>query len=514
MNKPILYLYGPSGSGKSAVGRVLAEALDLPLFDLDDEIEARSGITIPEIFASQGESGFRAVEKQTLGVLLTPDEKIVSLGGGALTRPAVREMAENSGQIVLLTASIDELLARMENDPTQRPLLAGDRRTQLQGMLDKRGPHYDSFPLQIDTTGQTPAEVAWEIQVQTGRYHATGMGAGHDVRVLPGGIDHIGQAMISRGLRGPVMLVSDENVGELYVDRVIESLTKVGYKTQKIIIPPGEKYKTLETVSKLWDAFLSAKIERKSTVLALGGGVVGDLAGFAAATILRGVPWVVLPTSLLAMVDASLGGKTGFDPPAGKNLVGAFHAPRLVVADPDVLSTLPEEEFISGMAEVIKHGVIQDPVLFSCCEDLGDLAELVSRAMGVKVRIIQEDPYEQGIRAALNLGHTVGHGVEKVSGFEIRHGEGVAIGMVIEARMAEKIGIAESGLADKIATMLDAVGLPTEIPPDLDRQAIIDVMKLDKKRARGQVLFALPTKIGDVKVGVEVEGWETVISDQ
>jgi 3-dehydroquinate synthase len=251
----------------------------------------------------------------------------------------------------------------------------------------------------------------------------------------------------------------------------------------------------------------------------LGGGVTGDLAGFASATWLRGLPWVAVPTSLLAMVDASMGGKTGFDLPVGKNLVGAFHPPRLVLADPDVLATLPKAEWINGMAEVIKHGVIADPGLFERCrgfqlfEDSANLAALVSRAMAVKVKIIEEDPYENGIRASLNLGHTVGHGVELASGFQLRHGEAVAIGMVVEARMAEQIGLAGTGLASEIAAVLEAVGLPTEIQADLDHETVAAAMMRDKKKACGVVKFALPAAIGDVRVGVEIDDWRSMIKN-
>jgi 3-dehydroquinate synthetase len=232
---------------------------------------------------------------------------------------------------------------------------------------------------------------------------------------------------------------------------------------------------------------------------------------------------VGVPTSLLAMVDASMGGKTGFDLPQGKNLVGAFHPPRLVLADPDVLETLPEVEFVNGMAEVVKHGVIADVNLFEACRDLPgfasrndrnasqNLAGLVSQAMAVKVKIIEEDPYEQNIRQALNLGHTVGHGVELASGFQLRHGEAVAIGMVAEARMAEKIGLAEAGLTDEIAAICQAVGLPTEIPSHLDQNEIAAAMTRDKKKAGGVVKFALPAAISDVRVGIEIEDWKSMI---
>ena len=222
------------------------------------------------------------------------------------------------------------------------------------------------------------------------------------------------------------------------------------------------------------------------------------------------------------MVDASMGGKTGFDLPEGKNLVGAFHPPRLVLADPETLATLPERELRSGMAEVLKHGIIADPALFEIFTtktrriqsffEKEELAEIVRRGIAVKIKIIEEDPYEQGIRAALNLGHTIGHAVELVSGFELLHGEAVGIGMIVEAKLAEQMGIAETGLADKITETLVGLGLPTEIPQHLPTPNIIRTMQTDKKKSAGIIRFALPVKIGEVRIGVEVEGLEEVLA--
>ena len=361
-----------------------------------------------------------------------------------------------------------------------------------------------------------PEQVSWDIQRLLGRYHLRGMGAGYDVIVQEGGLDQLGEMLNARNLGGPVLVVSDTNVAPLYGERVLKSLSAAGYTASQLVIPAGEAHKTMETVEFLWRGCLEAGLDRKSTIVALGGGVVGDLAGFAAATFMRGCNWVAVPTTLLAMVDASLGGKTGFDLPEGKNLVGAFHPPRLVLADPDVLSTLPERELRAGMAEVVKHGVIADPELFNLCAQGWDtviarLPEVVRRGMAVKVKVIEEDPYEQGVRAALNLGHTIGHAVELVSGFSLLHGEAVAIGMVAEARLAERLTVADRGLSETLEETLLALGLPVEIPENLPRADIIRAMKMDKKKAAGVVRFALPVKIGEVKVGVEVENLEEAL---
>jgi 3-dehydroquinate synthase len=513
-----IFLYGPSGSGKSTAGRLMAANLNLSFLDLDDEIEAQAGMSIPEIFEREGESGFRKHETRALRAALAGDEKVISLGGGALLSSENLAMAAAKGQIVVLSGSLETLYSRLESAETPRPLLRGDSKERLRTLLAERERHYASFPLQVNTDGKDPAKVAWELQVCLGTFHLRGMASrkhpGYDARVFPGALDALGKMMSARGLRGPIVVVSDENVARYHLDRAYETLSGIGYKTHRFTIPPGESYKTMDTVAQIWTQLAKARVERGSTVVALGGGVLGDLVGFAAATYLRGVSWVTVPTSLLAMVDAGIGGKTGADLPQGKNLVGAFHPPRLALVDPEVLRTLPALEFINGMAEVLKHGVIADPWLLDHGQEISPLAdpkiltEVVRRAVAVKVKIIEEDPFEAGIRAALNFGHTVGHGIELASDYQIRHGEAVSIGMVIETRMAEEIGLAHKGLSDEIANHLRNAGLPVSMPVGLDRGLIARAMKRDKKIAESQLKFALPAAIGDVQVGIRVENWE------
>jgi shikimate kinase/3-dehydroquinate synthase len=509
-----IFLYGPSGSGKSSLGERLALQLGLTLHDLDARIEAQAGMDIPAIFAKEGESSFRLREKRVLHEVVTASPAVVALGGGALLDPESRNLVSRFGDVLCLRASPETLLTRLHHE-NDRPLLDGDRRKQMMQLLQERSRHYNSFPLQLDTDGLTLEQATREAQIALGAFRVRGMGPDYDVRVRPGSLDDLGEAMVKHHLVGPVMVVSDENVGSLYLEQASTSILKAGYEVYDVHFQAGELYKTLETVARLWDAFAQAHLERKSTVVALGGGVVGDLAGFAAATFLRGVPWVNVPTSLLAMVDASVGGKTGANLRQGKNLVGSFHAPRLVHVDPEMLSTLPDVELRNGLAEVVKTGVIGDSRIFARCQEGKEvvrpvLDELVRRSLAVKIEIIMEDPYESGRREALNLGHTIGHALEKVSDFSLHHGEAVAIGMVFEARLSQRLGLMEDGLIKQLIEVLEGLGLPVQIPDKLSKDALIAVMRSDKKRVGGKLRFSLPIRVGEVRTGIEVDEAEII----
>ncbi len=512
-----IYVYGPPGSGKSTVGRLLADRLSYEFVDLDQEIEASLGRSISEIFSKDGESVFRQIEQAHIAEQQKKPRVIISLGGGALLNDQCRFQVEELGSVVCLNASIDRLLSRLQESGEARPLLAGDvaeMRARLDGLLASRAKHYESFKIKLNTTELSLEQVVEAIQIRLGLYHIRGMGQEYDVVVKTGGLENAGDEFRRRGIKSPLALVTDENVGPIYAGRLLENLQQSGFAVSLITIPAGEDHKNMQTINNLWESFLKAGLERSSTVLALGGGVVTDLAGFAAATYLRGIKWAAISTSLLGMVDASLGGKTGTDLPQGKNLIGAFYSPSLVLADPSVLKTLPQAQLRSGMAEVIKHAIIGDPLLYyDICNRSSNnkdwlkqdsLDAIVRRAVAVKVKIILADPYEQGLRQVLNLGHTIGHAIELVSGFRLSHGESIGIGMVVEARLAEKMKLAQSGLSNEIAETLDHLGLPNKVPTDLSRQAILSAVKLDKKRANGKVLFALPIKIGEVRPGIEV----------
>jgi shikimate kinase / 3-dehydroquinate synthase len=361
-----LFLYGPPGAGKSSLGTRLAGRLRLPFYDLDGLIEAGQGCTIEQIFATQGEPGFRQIESAALAELLERPPGLAALGGGSLLDAGNRARVERAGRVLCLQAGLDALTERLRASAAVRPLLAGEPVARLEKLMSQRAGHYDSFDLQLDSTRLQPEEALEAAMLELGLFWVEGMGAGYPARVLAGGLNQAGSLLRQAGLGGPLALVCDHNLAGLHAARVEDSLQAAGYTVRRVVIPAGEQHKNLTSLAALWEDFLAAGLERGSTVVALGGGVTGDLAGFAAATYLRGVAWANLPTSLLAMVDASLGGKTGIDLPQGKNLAGAFHPPALVLADPCALDTLPLAEQRSGLAEVVKHGLIGDPDLFAC----------------------------------------------------------------------------------------------------------------------------------------------------
>ncbi len=461
----MVFLTGAPASGKTTLGRRLAAALGVPFVDLDAEIVRRAGRSIPEIFAADGEAAFRDIESQTLTSLAvvggTPTlpaangsaaAGVVALGGGTLLRDANRAFCESHGTVFCLdTPSGEELARRLGAAQGTRPL--GDR-------AKERAAHYASFPNRV--AGWFELE---DSLVVVGRGIAPAILAGKRV-------------------------VADATVADLWQEKLGLNLITA--------IPSGEQHKTIQTVTSLWSAFAKAGLGRKDVVTALGGGVTGDLTGFAAATWMRGIDWINVPTTLLSMVDASTGGKTGCDLPEGKNLAGAFHAPRLVVIDVDFLKTLPEKILRDGKAEMIKHEIIKqrtvnseqrtDAVAEASCsgcqshvsddahvshvpnsKDVADQGASKCKPMpsareiydnlAVKVGIVREDPFEtKGRRLLLNCGHTVGHAIEKATNYAVTHGEAVAIGCVEEAKIAVRRGLAPKDWPGELERAFEEAG--------------------------------------------------------
>ena len=514
-----IILTGFMGTGKTVVGREIARRLGRPFVDMDAEIEARAGKSIPRIFAEDGEDTFRQMETSLCEELGTQRGLVIATGGGALVDPTNRaKMMMRSGSIVCLTCDVDEILRRVngEGNP-DRPLLnVADPRTEVERLLEMRHEAYRAIPWQVDTTGLSVEEVATRVIEVAGvitlpvRYP----GGEYPIHIGDGLLAHIGEALRAAGVPedSRVAVVSNPVVAPLYGAQVTDALRMIGFRPFACSMPDGEQHKTLATASALYGQFLAGGLDRSGTVLSLGGGVTGDVAGFAAATFMRGVRLVQVPTTLLAMADASVGGKTGVDLPQGKNLVGAFKQPALVVIDPAVLATLRVEEIRSGMAEVIKHGVIGAPDLFAELETgtrtlaswwKGDGATWLTHSLRVKIAVVEKDPFEQGRRAVLNLGHTVAHGLEKLSDFSLRHGEAVSIGMVAAARIAAELGRTAPALADRIEAILALWELPVRCPP-FDANLIWEAMAYDKKKRGRALRWVLPRAIGDVEINEDI----------
>ena len=515
-----IFLYGAPGSGKSTLGLALSERLGMPFIDIDSRIEHVAGRRIAAYMAENGEPAFRELESETLREVCRQAQTlpaVVALGGGALLREQNLRLAQDNGEVIFLDADIKTLISRLGEDDPTRPLLAGDTRAKITELMQAREAHYSQFTFRVDNSGSRETSSAVEeIIRRRGVYTLRAMGRPYSVHIGQGVIEKLPVYLHQLNAGEKIVVVYDTNTHNFFSSKVKSLLEHSGIRVEEVIILAGEENKTLKTVTGMWDAFITAGMDRKSIVLAVGGGVVSDMTGFAASTYMRGCRWLALPTSLLAMVDAAIGGKTGFDLPQGKNLIGSFYPPELVLIDPDVLATLPKDEYISGLAEVVKHGIIADPQLFETCAKgldaiVADQAEVVKRAAKVKINVIEEDPYEKGKRASLNLGHTIGHAIEIESEFTLKHGEAIAIGTVAEARLAERMGIAKEGLSEKIAGVFSTLGLPVKLPSKMNRLKVISFMGNDKKKSGKQVNFALPAAIGDVRTGIAISNLEETL---
>jgi shikimate kinase / 3-dehydroquinate synthase len=504
-------LTGFMGTGKTSAGRLLAERLGWPFVDLDDRIVAAAGKPIPAIFAEDGELAFRDLETLACQAIGEEWGLVVATGGGAVLRPANREALIAAGTVICLEASPDAILERV-GSATDRPVLGeGNRAERVGQLLEERSEAYALLPHHVDTTGLTASQVADRVlalmaDLPEGAHRVpvrTPEGA-YDVLIAEGILGEAGTRLAAAGLQpGRCAVITNPTVSEHHLAGLLVALERKGFEPVVLTAPDGEAYKTLSTVAELYHGLAEAKMARNEAIIALGGGVIGDMAGFVAATWLRGTPFVQIPTSLLSMVDASVGGKVAVDLPEGKNLVGAFKQPELVLIDPDVLATLPGAEFRSGLAEVVKAGIIGDPLLFRQLmgDGPGTLAEMIAASVRVKAQLVQRDPYEAGDRAWLNLGHTFGHALELVSGFTLRHGEAVAIGMVAAGALSERLGTCEAGMVKRLQEMLGRLGL--RISYAFDEDAVLAAMGTDKKRRGRSLRFVVIERIGQIKL---VEG--------
>ena len=533
-----IFLVGLPGSGKTTAGRILAARLGWAFDDSDHEIERTEGRTVPEIIRADGEHAFRELEAAALERLSSRDPIVVATGGGAPTFPASRNVL-SSGFSVWLSLSPEEAARRVlsESGGAERPLLSGTGIAgttevpaveRMHGLLAARLELYRAADAAVDVEELSPESVASELALlwdEYSRQHHNDREARTDepawpstlhvaavvhtptatypVIVADGCFDAVGAVCRNAGLTGRAFIVSDSAVGPLFAGRAKTSLEQAGYEARSFEVPAGEEHKTLATVETVYDWLLLHRVERADFVVCVGGGVVTDLAGFAAATCLRGIDFVHAPTSLLAMADAAIGGKTGVDHPRGKNMIGAFAQPRAVVIDPLVLGSLPERHLRNGWAELIKHGLILDDSLFRDLEDASAngpplmSAELIGRSVSIKAGVVSDDEREAGRRTLLNYGHTVGHAIEAVTGFSrYLHGEAVSIGMHVAGRISRDLGLLDDDELQRQQVLLRKFGLP-ETAPGLDADAVFDATRSDKKVHGGNIRWVLLHGLGN-----------------
>jgi shikimate kinase/3-dehydroquinate synthase len=513
-----IVLVGLMGAGKTSIGRRLAARLGLPFRDADAEIELAAGCSVAEIFERYGEREFRAGERRVIARLLSGEPLVLATGGGAYMDPATREVIRREAVCVWLRCPLPILLRRVAGR-THRPLLNdADPEEVLRRLMTQRHPVYAEADLIVDCGDETPDATtsrvlemlfAWR---QPRRLTVAVPSATYDVVAGEGLVRRAGALLAPVLPQKRAFVITDATVGGLHLPALLESLSETGFEATPITVPAGEASKRLELYERITDRMLEAGVERRTAVIALGGGVVGDLAGFVAATTLRGLPFVQVPTTLLAQVDSSVGGKTGINTRHGKNLLGAFHQPRMVIADTATLATLPARELRAGYAEIAKAGLIGDAAFFAWCEahgaavvggDAAAQADAVLRACAFKAQVVGEDEREERPsdgRALLNLGHTFGHALEAELGFgRILHGEAVAIGIGLAFRLSARLGLCGEEEAARVIAHLDSVGLPAELH-HLNRRLsagrLIGHMRRDKKTRDGRLTFVLVRGIG------------------
>jgi shikimate kinase/3-dehydroquinate synthase len=511
-------LVGLMGAGKTSIGKRLAARLGLPFRDADAEIEAAAGCTIPEIFARYGEPAFRDGERRVIRRLLAGDPLVLATGGGAYMDAETRAAIRGDALCVWLRASLPILLRRVSGR-THRPLLnAGDPAEILRKLMEQRHPVYAEADVIVDCSDDSPDHTTSLVFDAISAFRAPRRlslalsTAQYDVVVGEGLIARAGALLAPVLPQKRAVIVTDSQVAALHLKPLQAGLDATGFAHATVIVAPGEASKTLESYGQVVDQVLAWGVERRTAIIALGGGVVGDLAGFVAASTLRGLPFVQIPTTLLAQVDSSVGGKTGINTRQGKNLLGAFHQPHAVLADADALATLPVRELRAGYAEIAKAGLIGDAAFFEWCEangaavvggDRAAQAEAVLRACAFKAMVVGDDEREEKPndgRALLNLGHTFGHALEAELGFgTILHGEAVAVGIGLAFRLSAKLGLCDAAEAERVVSHLAAIGLPAELGQlnrVLSAERLIGHMRKDKKMRDGQLAFVLVRGIG------------------
>ncbi len=534
-----IILVGLMGAGKTSIGRRLAERLGLPFRDAVSEIELAAGCTIPELFSRYGESDFRAGERRVIRRLLSGEPMVLAFGGGAFMDPETRAIVREAAVSIWLRCPLATLVRRCAGRDN-RPLLADGHPAQiLEQLMGVRYPVYAESDVIVDCLEESPdattsrvlnALLAWR---PPRRLPVVLASTSYDVLIGDNLLSRAGALLAPRMEQKRAVVVTDDAVARLHLSTLLRGLAETGIAASQIVVPPGEASKSLASWQSVVEQLLDARVERRTTVIALGGGVVGDLAGVAAATALRGLPFVQMPTTLLAQVDSSVGGKTAVNTRQGKNLVGAFYQPRMVLADTGTLATLPPRELRAGYAEVVKAGLIGDAAFFAWCEANGTAvvggdrqaqAEAIMRACAFKAAVVGDDEREEKPndgRALLNLGHTFGHALEAEYGYAggLLHGEGVAVGMGLAFRLSARLGHCSAADSERVMSHIASTGMPAELRM-LNRrfsaEVLIGHMRRDKKVRDGALKFVLARGIGQAFTAgdVPVEAVTELLRDE
>ncbi|MHB1016473.1 MAG: 3-dehydroquinate synthase [Coriobacteriia bacterium] len=540
-----IFLTGFMGAGKSTVGSLVAERLGRPFIDLDAFIEEREGAAVTELFRERGEDGFRLAEHDALASLGARPDSVIATGGGVVLRADNRVVLSQLGTVIYLAVTPEEVMARL-GDAADRPLLAGAGLPAARTILEARLNLYTSTADHVvDTVGRSAEAVAADVVALaagnssggSGRVRVASSDGGYDIVVGAGLMDTLGAYVRDTVGTSHALLVSDETVFGLLGEVALASLEAAGLRVSACTVPAGESSKSWGQAGLLLEEFAAHGADRGSCVVALGGGVVGDLAGFCAATYMRGIPVVQVPTTLLGQVDSSIGGKTGVDLDAGKNLAGAFWPPRLVLADIDVLATLPPAEWTNGLVEAAKAALLESEDALERFEarvdgllahDRETVLAVVNEAAAFKAAVVSADLREADVRECLNLGHTLGHALEVTAGYDtLPHGLAVAEGMRFAAVLAERELRAAPGLTARVGALLDAIGAShsafagrvSDVIPALTPEALLRAMKADKKARSGVVRFVLVERpglwravpVGDDSVLAALTDWRAAL---
>lgn len=513
-----LVLTGFMGTGKTTVGHALAGKLEMEFVDTDELIETRHG-PISKIFADHGEAEFRAIERGVALELGARTGLVIATGGRMILDPENFQALSKNGRIFCLVATPDEIHSRVVNDETRRdrPLLqVEDPHQRIIELMVERQPDYERFP-QLVTDHAGPDVIADEVaDLWSGHstYDISSPAGGYPYTVGAGILPFVRQLA---SIHGPIVVITDDVIRDLYAP-------SLGEVDLTVTLPAGRSQKTLDAVGSVYQQLFDAGIDKTATIVSLGTSIIGDVAGFAAGTYLRGVDLVHCPTNLIAMVDTSVGGKVGLDVPQGRNLIGLYKQPKAVLADVGTLQTLPPRDFSSGLAEVVKHGLISSSSLLSRIEAttwdtsgnllpgmLADLQSLVAQAIQVKIAIVQADPFEEtGERTLLNLGHTFGYGIEQASNGEINHGEAVAMGLVAATRLSHRKGYANADLVERVEALVRHIGLHTTYPASIEPQDVLEGMRHDKKKRHSRLRFVLLKNVGEPLISDDVADSEVL----